>query len=86
MGDTRQMIDSQIGKVKFGQRLRDGSKQGGVGVPFFIAYNLKDSANHEKARTLLHQDEFFKLVFSPPPMVSYNIARKLSNYLVRGKP
>ena len=52
----------------------------------YIAYNLKDSANHEKARTPLLQDEFFKLVFSPPPMVSYNIARKLSNYLVRGKP
>ena len=33
----------------------------------YIAYNLKDSANHEKARTPLLQDEFFKLVFSPSP-------------------
>ena len=35
-GDTRQMIDSQIGKVKFGQRLKVRSKQAGVGLPFVI--------------------------------------------------
>ena len=50
------MIDSQIGKVNFGQRLKDGSKQVSVGVLFFITYNLKDSANNEKAITPLHQD------------------------------
>ena len=30
------MFDSQIGKVKFGQRLKDGSKQAGVNVSFVI--------------------------------------------------
>ena len=45
----------------------------------------KDSSNHEKARTPWHQNESFKRIFSPPPMVSYNSARKLSSYLIRGK-
>ena len=45
------MFDSQIGKVKFGQRLKDGSKQAGVNVSFVITYNLK--------RSPLHQDESF---------------------------
>ena len=71
------MFDSQIGKVKFGQRLKDGSKQAGVSVSFVITYNLK--------RSPLHQDESFKQIFSPAPMFSYNSARKLSGYLVRGK-
>ena len=35
------MIDSQMGKVKFGQGLQDESKQAGVGVPLVITYNLK---------------------------------------------
>ena len=30
------MIDSQIEKVKFGQRLKVRSKQAGVGLPFVI--------------------------------------------------
>ena len=30
------MIDSQIGKVKFGQRLKVRSKQAGVSLPFVI--------------------------------------------------
>ena len=33
------MIDSQMGKVKFGQGLKDESKQ--AGVPLVITYNLK---------------------------------------------
>ena len=42
-GYSKQMIDSQLGKVKFGQKLKDGSKQAGSGVPFVITYhpNLK---------------------------------------------
>ena len=39
--DTRQIIGSQIAKVKFGQRLKDGSKQAGVGVLSVTTYNLK---------------------------------------------
>ena len=79
------MIDLQIGKVQFDQRLKDGSKQARVGVPFFITYNLKDSANHEKARTPLHQDESFIPIFPPPPTVSHNSERKLSIYLICDK-
>ena len=35
------MIDSQMGKDKFGQRLKAGSKQVSIGVPFVITYHLK---------------------------------------------
>ena len=47
------MIDSQMGKAKYGQRLKAGSKQVGFGVLFVITYHpkLKKSTNYEKART-----------------------------------
>ena len=83
------MIDSQIGKVKFGQRLKAVSKQAGFSVPFFITYHpkLKKIAQiMEKLEQLLYQNESFKRVFTPPPMVSYRTARKLSSYLDRAKP
>ena len=35
------MIDSQMGKVKFGQRLKTESKQAVFGVPFVITYHPK---------------------------------------------
>ena len=40
-GDIRQMNDSQMEKIKFGQGLKDESKQAGVVVPLVITYNLK---------------------------------------------
>ena len=47
------------GKVKFGQRLKVGSKQAGGGVPFVITYHskLKKIAQiMQKLRVLLDQD------------------------------
>ena len=82
------MIDSQMGKNKFGQRLRDGSTQTVAGVSFLIMYypKLKKIAQIiKKIERLLHQDESFKPIFTPPPMVSYRSARKLSSYLVCDK-
>ena len=38
---SKHMIDSQMGKVKFGQRLKAGTKQTGVGVPFVITFQTK---------------------------------------------
>ena len=38
---SKQMIDSQMGKVKFGRRLKAGSKQADFGVPFVITYHPK---------------------------------------------
>ena len=35
------MTDSQMGKVKFGQRLKAESKEAGFGVPFVITYHPK---------------------------------------------
>ena len=87
-GYSKQMIDSQMGKVKFSQRLKAGSKQAGCGVPFLITYHpkLKKIAQIMiKLEHLLYQDESVKRVFAPPPMVSYRSARKLSSYLVRAK-
>ena len=40
-GYSKQMIDSQMGKVKFSQRLKSGSKQEGFGVLFVITYHPK---------------------------------------------
>ena len=39
----------------------------------------------KKLEHILYQDESVKGVFTPPPMVSCRIARKLSSYLVRAK-
>ena len=36
---SKQGIDSQMRKVKFGQKLKAGSKEAGVGVPFVITYH-----------------------------------------------
>ena len=40
-GYSKKMIDSQMGKVKFGQSLKVGSKQTGFGVRFVITYHPK---------------------------------------------
>ena len=87
-GYSKHMIDSQMGKVKFGQRLKAGSTQAGVGVTVVITYHpkLKKIAKiMKKLEFLLYQEETVKRVFSPLPMVSYRTARKLSSYLVRAK-
>ena len=87
-GYLKQMINSQMGKVKFGQRLEDGSKQAGIDVPFIITYHfkLKKIAQiMKKLEHLLYQDESVKRVFTPPSMVSYRSARKLRSYLVGAK-
>ena len=82
------MIHAQMRKVKFGQRLKAGSKQASFGVPFVITYHpkLKKIAQiMKKLEHLLYQDESVKRVFTPLPIVSYRSARKLSSYLVRAK-
>ena len=82
------MIDLQMEKVKFGHRLKAGSKQAGVGVPFVITYHSKLKKKVQimkKLEHLLYEEESVKQVFTPPPMVSYHSARKLSSYLVHAK-
>ena len=62
-GYSKQMIDSQMGKVKFGQRLKAGSKQVGFAVPFVRTYHpkLKKIAQiMKKLEHLLYQDESIK--------------------------
>ena len=54
-GCSKQMIDLQMEKVEFGQRLKAGSKQAGFGVPFVIKYHLKQIM--KKLEHLLYRDE-----------------------------
>ena len=54
------MIGSQMGKIKFGRRLKAGSKQAGFRVPFLITYHpeIKKIAQiMKKLEHLLYQDE-----------------------------
>ena len=66
-GHSKQIIDSQmkkkIGKVKFGQMLKVGSKHAGVGVLFVITYHpkcKKIAQIMKKLEHLLYQDESAK--------------------------
>ena len=62
-GYLKQTIDSQMEKVKFGQRLKAGSKQPGFGVPFVITCHpkLKKIVQiMKKLEHLLYQDESVK--------------------------
>ena len=77
----KQMIDSQMRKVKFGQRCKAGSKQTAFGASFIIKYHHK----LKKLEHLLHQDESVKRVFTPLPKVSYCSGRKLSSHLFGSK-
>ena len=57
------MIDSQMGKVKFGQKLKAESKQAGVGVPFVVTYHPKLTKIVQvmkKLEHILYQDESVK--------------------------
>ena len=85
---SKQMIDSKKGKVKFSLRLKVGSKEADLGVPFVITHHSHLKKIAQIMRTLehlLYQDESVKRVFTPPPLVPYCSARKLSRYLVRAK-
>ena len=70
-----------MGKVKFGQRLKAGSTQTGVGVSFVKIYHTQ----LKKKECLLYQDESAKWVFTPPPIVSCQIKRKLTSYSIRAE-
>ena len=82
------MINSQMVKIKFGQRVKAGSKQASIGVQFVITYHpkvKKIAQIMENVEHLLYQDESVKRVFTPPPMVSHHKARELSSYLLHSK-
>ena len=87
MGYSKKMIDSQMAKVKFGQK-KSRELNSVTGVLFVITYRpkLREIASiMKKYQNILYQDETVKRVFTPFPMVSYRNARKLSGYLVRDK-
>ena len=81
------MIDSQMAKVKFGQK-KSRELKSVTGAQFVITCHpkLREIASiMKKYQNFLYQDETVKRVFTPFPMVSYRNARKLSSYLVRAK-
>ena len=82
-GMLEKEIDLQMEKAEFGQRLKAGIKQAGFGVLFDIKYHPKQIM--KKVEHLLYRDESVKRVFTPPSMLSYRSARKLSSYLIRAK-
>ena len=85
-GYSKEMTDSQMAKVKFGQKKSQELKLV-TGVPFVITYNpklRKIASVIKEYQNILYQDEIIKQVFIPFPMVSYCNARKLSSYLVPG--
>ena len=61
----KEMIDSRIKKVKFGQRLKAESKQAREGVQFVITYHAK----LYKLKSLLYQDESVNLFVLNAPFL-----------------
>ena len=69
-GYSKQMIDSQMEQVKFGQSIKARSKQAGVFAPFVITCHPKLKKIMKKLEHLLYHDESVKRVFAPPPIIS----------------
>ena len=80
-GYSKKMIDSQMERVKFGQK-KCWELKSATGVSFVITYHPKrrEIASIMKKYQNICQDETVKRVFTPFPMVSYRNARKLSSY------
>ena len=82
------LISAQIDKVKFSniERKRNSKTQKGIRLVMTYQSLLKSLSSIVNNNIyLLHMDQEIKRTFTPQPMVSYWSARKLSNYLVRGK-
>ena len=80
-GYSKKMIDSQMEKVKFGQK-KCWELKLATGVSFVITYHPKrrEIASIMKKYQNICQDETVKRVFTPFPMIFYCNARKLSSY------
>ena len=81
------VVNNQIDKIVFG---RDQSviKNLTSGIPFVTTYHPKVKDLGRLIRDLLpflYSDGEVQKVFSPPSIVSYRIARKIKNYIVRSK-
>ena len=82
------LISAKMDQVKFSniERKRNGKTQKGIRLVMTYQSLLKSLGSIVNNNIyLLHMDQEIKRTFTPQPMVSYWSARKLSNYLVRGK-
>ena len=76
-GYSKEMIDSQMAKVTFGQK-KSRELKSVTGVPFVITYHQKRkqiTSIMKKSQNILDQDETFKRVFTPFSIVSYRNAK-----------
>ena len=86
-GFPQNMINTEIGRVKFGENKQNRNKSA-KGIPFVVMYNpmlealgkiLHDNIN------LLHMSSEVRRNFTLGPMISLRTPRKMSSYLDRGK-
>ena len=88
-GYSEDIIESEMKKVKFTSKNRNSKRGKSLkAVPFVMTYHPKLKSMKKvilKYLDLLYMDNEVKRVFTPKPIVSFRIARKLSSYLVRAK-
>ena len=81
------LVGSETEKVKFTPKLNNRNRGKYIkGVSFALTYHRKLKSLNKiltKNLYLLYIDKELKKVFTPKPMVSFRLARKLSNYLMR---
>ena len=83
------LLDLVEGETKKVNNVNNRSRGKSIkGVPFVLTYHPKLKSLNKiltKNLYLLYMDKEVKKIFTPKPMISFRIAIKLSNYLVRTK-
>ena len=86
-GYSEIVVNNQIDKVVFG-RDQSVTKILTSGTPFVTTYHPNVKELRRLIRDVLpflYSDREVQKIFSPPPIVSYRIARKTKDYIVRSK-
>ena len=86
-GYLKIVVNNQIDKVIFG-RDQSVKKNFTSGIPFVITYHPNVKELRKLIRDVLpflYSDGEVQKFFSPPPIVSYRIARKIKDYIERSK-
>ena len=85
-GYLGKIIENKIDKVVFGES--KSKTKSAIGMPFFVTYHPRLKALGkiiDENLNLLYMNDDVKDTFTPGPLVSFRIARKLSSCLVRAK-
>ena len=76
----KNLVNEQINIVVFG-KIQPSRKNSKNGAPFVVTFHLKVKKLGKLVKDLhpfFYSDEEVQKVFSPPPMVSYRSARKIT--------